>query len=407
MKQILLGKKTLLLKIVFIASLSVIVLSNTGCKQDTKPRGRSAPEVTVIKVVPGDTPITFEFVAQTQSSHEVEIRARVNGFLEKRVYAEGAIVKEGSILFLMDKKPFQAQVDASAAALARQKAAYEVARMNLERVKPLAAQNALSQKDLDDATGAYESNAAAVEQAKAQLDVAQLNLSYCTITSPVTGISGAAMVQDGAYVNQQNSQLTTVSVLSPMWVNFSVSENDIKRYGDQIASGHITPPKNDNYEVEVVLVDGSVFSQTGRITFAAPSYNAKTGTFLIRSSVKNPDGTLRPNQYVRARLKGAVRRNAILIPQRALQQGAKGHFVWVIGNDGKAEFRPVTVGQWHGNDVFIDQGLKAGDQVVVDGALAVRQGEPVTMKPLAAAAPSTPEGKSAEPGTVKSGTRGR
>jgi membrane fusion protein (multidrug efflux system) len=215
------------------------------------------------------------------------------------------------------------------------------------------------------------------------------------------------MLQDGAYVSQLNNQLTTVAVLSPMWVNFSISENDTKKYADAIASGKIIPPRNDNYEVEIVLVDGSIFSQKGRITFADPSYNAKTGTFLIRASVKNPDGQLRPNQYVRARMKGAVRRKGILIPQRAVQQGAKGHFVWVVNNEGKAEFRPITIGEWYGNDIFVDQGLMAGDQMIVDGVLTVRQGEPVATKPLADTAPSKPAGKPAEPETVKSGKQGR
>ncbi len=369
-----------------------------GCSKKQKPQDRQ-PEVTVVKVAPADTPVTFEFVAQTQSSHEVEIRARVNGFLEKRMYTEGSIVKKGTVLFVMDKKPFQTQVNAAAAALARQKASLEVARMNLDRVKPLAEQNALSQKDLDDAKGTFESTSAAVEQAKAQLEMEQLNLSYCTITAPVTGITAAAMIQDGAYVSQMNSQLTTVSVLSPMWVNFSISENDMKRFADRVASGQIIPPKDDNYDVEIVLVDGSVFSETGRITFAAPSFNAKTGTFLIRSSFKNAKQTLRPNQYVRARMKGAVRRNAILVPQRAVQQGAKGHFVWVVGKEGKAEFRPVTVGDWYGDDVFVDAGLHGGDQVVVDGVLSVRQGESVKIKPAAAPEPKagTPAVK-VEPG---------
>jgi len=393
----------------FMLAVALIILSFPGgCgKKDVKPKGRPPAGVTIMKIVPGDKPVIFEFVAQTQSSHEVEIRARVNGFLDKRVYTEGTVVKEGSILFIMDKKPFKTQVDAAAASLSRQKASYETARMNLERVKPLAEQNALSQKDLDDAKGSYESAAAAVEQAKAQLQMEELNLSYCTITSPVTGISGAAMVQEGAFVSQLNNQLTTVSVLSPMWVNFSISENDMKRYGDAIANGKITPPKNENYEVEIVLVDGSIFSQTGRITFAAPSYNSKTGTFLIRSSVKNPNSILRPNQYVRARMKGAVRRNAILIPQRAVQQGAKGHFVWVINNEGNAEFRPVIIGEWYGDDIFIDQGLISGDQVIVDGTLAVRQGEPVTAKPLTAAITPIPDQKKTGSGAVKSGKQGR
>ncbi len=385
-----------------LAAVLIILSSPGGCRKKAVPQGREA-EVTVMKIVPADTPVTAEFVAQTQSSHEVEIRARVNGFLEKRVYTEGAVVKKGSVLFIMDKKPFKAQMDSAAAALARQKSSHEVARMNLERVKPLAEQNALSQKDLDDAKGSYESTGAAVEQAKAQLEMARLNLSYCTITSPINGITSSALVQDGAYVSQVNNQLTTVSVLSPMWVNFSISENDMKRYGDKIASGQIVPPKNDDYEVEIVLVDGSIFSEKGRITFAAPSYNAKTGTFLIRSSVKNEKGVLRPNQYVRARLKGAVRRNAILVPQRAVQQGAKGHFVWVITPDGKAEFRPVTIGDWHGNDVFIDSGLRSGERMVVDGTLRVRQGEPVKIKPAAGAPPPTAGQKPAGPGTAADG----
>jgi len=385
---------------VIIALLFVTLPFLEACSKKERPAARQV-EVTAVKIVPRDTPVVFEFVAQTQSSHEVEIRARVSGFLEKRVYTEGSIVKKGSTLFIMDKKPFQTQVNAAAAALARQKASNEVARMNLERVKPLAEQNALSQKDLDDAKGSFESTAAAVEQAKAQLEMEQLNLSYCTITAPVTGITAAAMIQDGAYVSQLNSQLTTVSVLSPMWVNFSISENDMKRFSDRVASGQVIPPKNDNYEIEIVLVDGSIFSETGRITFAAPSFNAKTGTFLIRSSVKNEKGTLRPNQYVRARMKGAIRRNAILVPQRAVQQGAKGHFMWVVSKEGKAEFRPVTVGDWYGDDVFIDAGLRDGDQVVVDGVLSVRQGESVKIKPAAASKPGEPGAKPAETPAVK------
>lgn len=216
------------------------LLGVTGCgKEETRPPARPV-EVSVVKIEPRDTPITFEYVAQTQSSHQVEIRARVNGFLEKRLYKEGAIVKAGQTLFVLDKKPFQAQVDA--AALSKQKAALETARRNLERVKPLAERNALSKKDLDDAVGSHESLAAAVEQAEAELQTAQLNLSYCTITSPVTGITGAALQQDGAYVSAQNSHLTTVAVLSPIWVNHSVSENEMQNYRDQVAKKLIIPP---------------------------------------------------------------------------------------------------------------------------------------------------------------------
>ncbi len=379
-----------------VTALCLAALLAGGCHKKEQAAAPPPPVVTAIDVVAKDTPIAFEYVAQTQSSQQVNIQARVSGFLDKRVYTEGTIVKAGAILFLMDKKPFQAQLDGAAAALVRQKAAMETARLNLERTKPLTAKNALSKKDLDDATGTYESAAAAVEQAKAQLETAKLNLSYCTIASPVTGITGAAVQQEGAYINVLNSQLTTVSVLSPIWVNFSLSENEFKKYRDQVAKGEIRPPKDRNYVVDVVLVDGSVFPHTGRITFAAPSYDEKTGTFLIRTSVANPKGILRPNQYVRARLKGAIRPNSILVPQRAVQQGTKGHFVWVVNKESKAENRPVIVGELMGNDWFITEGLRPGEKVVVDGGLTLRPDMVVTVK-SPEAQPEPGAAKAAEP----------
>jgi len=332
-----------------------------------------------VAVIARDAPVSYDFVAQTQSSRQVNIQARVSGFLEKRVYSEGSQVKQGQVLFLMDQRPFQAQVDGQAAALAKQLAGLEVARANLERTRPLTAENALSQKDLDDATGQFHSAEAAVEEARARLESARLDLSYCTIVSPVAGITGAAQQQDGAYINPQNSLLTTVAVLSPMWVNFSVSENQMQNHRDQIARGLVRQPKGGEFDVEVFLADGSRFPHTGKITFASPSYSAATGTFLLRASVDNPDGLLRPNQYVRVRLQGAIRPEAILVPKRAVQQGAQGHFVWVVGKDGTAELRPVVVGNWSGDEWFISEGLHAGDQVIVDGTLGLRAGAPVSV----------------------------
>ncbi len=358
-----------------------LLAAAAGCgKEEVKAAEKPPAEVFTVKVEARDIPVSFQYVAQTESSHEVEIRARVIGFLDKRVYTEGAMVKAGDVLFQMDPKPFQAQVDDAAAALARQKAALETARLNLARVKPLVEQDALSKKQLDDATGVYETYAAAVEQSKAQLTQAQLNLSYCTITSPVDGATGAALVKDGAYVSLTNSHLTTVSSLSPMWVNFSVSEQNLR---NEIAKKAVLPPANDEYDVEIIQVDGTPFPKRGRITFKAPIYNPQTGTFLIRVTLDNPGGVLRPNQYVQARIHGAVRPNAVLVPQRAVQQGAKGHFVWVV-KDAKAEQRPVTVGEWNGDDWFINDGLRAGEEVVVDGGLTLQPGAPVNAKPASA-----------------------
>lgn len=362
----------------------IVLLCLSGCGKEQGPQSGKKREiaVTTIIVEAKDVPVSFEYVAQTQSSHLVNIQARVSGFLEKRIYTEGEMVKTGQVLFLMDKKPFQTQVDAAQAALSRQKAALENARLNLERVKPLSKLNALSQKDLDDATGSYETNSASVEQAKAQLETALLNLSYCTITSPLDGITSSALQQDGTYLNISDSLLTTVAAISPIWVNFSLSENQIQKYEDEVKKGRLKPPKDNQYEVRVIQVNGELFPHSGKITFTEPYFNPQTGTFLIRASVENPQGTLRPNQYVRAIVEGAIRPNAILVPQRAVQQSSKGQFVWVVNKDSQADFRPVIVGDWQGQNWFITDGLQSGDHVIVDGTITLQAGDTVKAKIL-------------------------
>lgn len=358
-------------------------------KKDQAPtQPPPAPEVTVIMIVPRDTPVAIEFVGKTVSSRRVEIRSRVEGFLEKRLYTEGSMVQEGDVLFQMDPKPFQADLRAARAELAQQQARLETAEANLTRVKPLAEKNAVSQKDLDDATGSYRSAAAAVEAAKAKVVQAELNLGYTKITTPVTGLSSYAVQQEGAYIGYgSDSLLTYVAQIDPMWVEFSVSENQILKSRRDEESGIVKLPEHGNFEVEIILADGSVYPNRGRITFADASLSEETGTFLIRAEFENKlknhknldRDILRPGMFVRARLHGMIRPNAILVPQRAVQQGAKGSFVWVIDAEGKAEFQPVTVGQWQGNDWFVDTGLEGGETVVVDGALKLRAGVPVNI----------------------------
>jgi membrane fusion protein (multidrug efflux system) len=373
--------------------LGTAVLLNAGCGRDApKPPEKAPVDVSVVAIERKDVPITAIYVAQTQSSQAVNIQARVSGFLDKRVYTEGSVVKTGQVLFQMDQKPFQAQVDAAQAALSRQQAAMEVAKQNLARTKPLAQQNALSQKDLDDATGQYEQTAAAVEQAKAQLVTAQLNLSYTTIRSPVDGVSSYAAIADGTYLSPQNSQLTTVSVLTPMWINFSVSENEMERIRNDVRTGLLKLPEGGRFVVEVEMVDGNLFPYTGQITFADPSYNSTTGTFLLRATVNNPAGVLRPNQYVRVRLRGAIRPNTVMIPQRAVQQSAKGHFVWVINKDNQAELRPVVVGDWRGDGWLVSEGLTNGDKVVVDGGVRLSPGAAVKAAAYTPSAAAPPKG---------------
>jgi membrane fusion protein (multidrug efflux system) len=361
------------------AWLLIGMLALTGCqKADQAGGGYPAVEVTTVTATPKDTPVTFEFVGQTESSRQVEIRARVEGFLEKRSYQQGGVVHSGQVMFQMDRKPFEAALQAAEGELAQQEARLATAKANLGRIRPLAEQNAASKKDLDDATGQAQAAGAAVISAQAKVRVAEFNLGYTTIVSPLTGLAGRANKQEGSFITAgQDGLLTYVAQVDPIYVNFSISENEILRVNSAKAKGSIVTPKNDDYETELVLADGSIFPHKGRINFADPSFSQETGTFLVRAQFANPKGNLRPGQFVRIRLNGAIRPKAILVPQRAVQQGAKGHFVWVIDKDGNAVFQAVQVGEWHGDAWFIDAGLQGGERVVVDGTLKVAPGAPV------------------------------
>jgi membrane fusion protein (multidrug efflux system) len=363
----------------------------TGCTQKEQAPPAQPLQVTAVSVTPHDTPVSFEFVAQTESSRAVEIRARVDGFLDKRLYTEGNMVRAGQPLFQMDRKPFEAALQSAEGQLEQQRAKLETAQANLRRVRPLAARNAVSKKELDDAIGIERSSRAAVLAAEGEVRTARLNLGYTTISSPLQGLSSFAKKQEGSYLTVgEQGLLTTVSQVDPIWVNFSISENELLSYRDQIAKGRLKFPSSNDFQVEVVLADGTVFPKRGRINFAEPSFNSDTGTFLVRTELPNPQGQLRPGQFVRARVFGASRPQALQLPQRAVQQGAKGHYVWVIGNDGKAKQRVVEVGDWIGDDWFISDGLKPGERVVVDGAGRVTPTAPlrVTAAANAGAAPT-------------------
>lgn len=351
-----------------------------GCGKEPVSSSRPPTDVTVMTVTARDTPVVFEFVAQTQSSREVEIRARVAGFLEKRLYTEGQLVKAGQVLFQMDRRPFEAALLSAQGQLAQQQARWEVAKATLARVRPLAQQNAVSKMDLDNAVGNERQTQAAVLAAQGQVRTEQLNLGYTTIASPLTGLSSFAKKQEGSYVTPgESGLLTSVSQMDPIYVNFSLSENETLKHRSEIAAGQLKFPPNSNFEVEVVLADGSIVPDRGRLDFAAPSFSPETGTFLVRAVVANPKGMLRPGQFVRALAIGASRPNAILVPQRAVLEGARSHYVWVLNGEGKPEQRVVEVGDWHDADWFITQGLRVGERIVVDGALRVAPGAPLNI----------------------------
>lgn len=377
-----------------LASIGASAFILIGCGEKAAPPQAAGPlQVTAYTVAPKDTPVEFEFVAQTESSREVEIRARVNGFLDKRLYTEGDMVQAGQPMFQMDRKPFEAELVSAQGQLEQQLARLEVAKANLIRVRPLAEKNAVSKKELDDAVGAEKQAQASVIAAQGQVRVAKLNLGYTTIYSPLKGLSSFAKKQEGSYVTAGDlGLLTTVSQADPIWVNFSISENEFLSYQEQIKKGRLKFPANRGFQVEIIMANGTVFPRRGQINFAEPSFRRETGTFLVRTELANPDGVLRPGQFVRAKVYGATRPGAIQVPQRAVLQGPKGHYVWIVGEDGKAKQRAVEVGDWHGDDWFVSDGLRPGERIVVDGAIRVSPNAPLSIRE-AGATPATAEGR--------------
>jgi membrane fusion protein (multidrug efflux system) len=370
---------------VILASLALL-----ACTNDQAPASDSIPEVGVVTVQTRDIPYSLEFVAQTESSRQVDIVARVSGFLEKIAYREGEMVKEGNLLFELDRKPFQAQLEAARGVLQAQQARLTTAEANLQRVRPLAQENALSQADLDRAQGEYDAAKAAVYAAEATVTQADLNLGYATIRSPVTGLASRAVQREGAYLNAASADatMTYVAAIDPIWVNFSVSQNMAAKLSRQIASEEIITPKNLAFEVEIVMSDGTSYPYKGKISFADPSFSADTGSFQVRAVLPNPEHVLRPGMFVTAFLRGALRPDAVVVPQLAVQMGAKGHLVYVVNESGTAELRPVVVGDFYGDkEIVILSGLASGDRVVVDGVLGVVPGQPVKVVQSGVSAP--------------------
>ncbi len=346
----------------------LLLLLVSSCSEEKSPvQAPKTLEVKGLKIERADVPVVFEFVGQAKSSRQVEIRARVDGFLEKLAYEEGEMVQEGAVLFELDKKPYEAALQQAKGELALQNARLTTAVANLKRIRPLAEQDAVSKKDLDDAVGTEQASRAAVLSAEGVVREAELNLGYATIYTPLTGLASKTDKQEGSYIpTGPDSLLTYVAKLDPIWVNFSISENQALMFGQQVKKKLLDAPEDDHYEVELVLADGSPHPYRGVITFAEPNIDPETGTILIRSEIKNPGGKMRPGQFVRVLLHGATRPNAILVPQSAVVQGAKGHFVWVVGKNNKPAVRVVQVGPWKEDNWFIDQGLNEGDVVIVD-----------------------------------------
>jgi membrane fusion protein (multidrug efflux system) len=352
--------------------------------------------VSVQTVQPTSVPVRFEFVGQTAGSKEAEVRARVQGILEQRTYQEGSRVKAGQLLFQIDPKPYAAQLQAAEAELARAQAQFAQAHRNFERVKPLAGSRALSQREYDEAVSSEEASAAAVKSAQARLTEARLNLGYTSVNSPISGFASRALKSEGSLVSPgDNSLLTTVSQVDPLWVNFSVSEEEQRHMLRAIGKGDFVAPTDQDIKTTAVTLrmsDGTVYPRKGRLAFIDPRVNTQTGSFEARAEVPNPNGELRPGQFVRVVLESAPRPNVIVVPQRAVLDGPQGKFVYVTGKsqDGKdvALPRPVQVGEWVDVDGqpqwIIESGLKPGDVVIVEGTakiFPIPGGAPIMLGP--------------------------
>jgi membrane fusion protein (multidrug efflux system) len=362
-----------------------MALAAAGCGKaggDSVPgsgAGMPPPEVAVVTVEPKPLAVSFEYVGQTAGSREAEVRSRVQGILISRNFTEGEAVKKGQSLYTIDPAPFEAAVARAAAELAAAEARHGQAARNAARLKPLLEEKAVSQKEYDDAASAEAIAAAEAKAAQARLAEARLNLGYTRVEAPIAGLASRSLASEGSLVPGPAQLLTTVVQVDPIWVNFGMPDNEQTRLQKEVEAGRLVLPKNGAFEVEVRLADGSVHARKGRLAFADVRISPATGTREARAELPNPEGRLRPGQFVRVVLKGAVIPDAVTVPQRAVlenPQGA-GKLVFVVDDKGTAQPRPVEAGPWSGGEWVITSGLKGGERVIVEGVLKLAAGAPV------------------------------
>ncbi|MCB1916067.1 MAG: efflux RND transporter periplasmic adaptor subunit [Rhodocyclaceae bacterium] len=361
------------------AAFAILAAGLTACtseaQQSAPPAGPA--EVRTITLRAEDLPLALEYPARVHGSREVEIRPRVGGILEKRNYVEGARVEAGQSLFSIDPQPYRNAAARAEADLAAARARVAQTRREVDRLAPLIRAKLASRRDLDNAESSLQIARAEQQGAEARLREARLNLEYTRVESPLTGIAGRALPSEGALLAGAETLLTRVSRIDPVHVLFGVPDNDQLRLQRGAASGELVLPADNRYEADIILADGSRYPLTGAVDFTSVLIDRSTGTSEVRAVVANPDGALRPGQFVRVRLRGAVRPNAVEVPQRAVLEGPEGRFVYVV-EDGKAAMRPVETADWRGDAVAIRKGLAAGDRVIVDGVLKIGPGAPVT-----------------------------
>ena len=370
-----------------------LALLIAACGQKTEGPGAAAgpgagaapppPEVGVVTVQPRSVGLTTELPGRLEASRVAQVRARAAGILQKRLFAEGSDVKAGQRLFQIDPAPYQATLASTQATLARAQANLTQATAQAERYKPLLEANAVSKQEYINAVAAQKQAEADVAAGRAALQTSQINLGYATVTAPISGRIGRALVTEGALVGQgEATPLALIQQINPMYVNFTQSSNDVLRLRRAFESGRFKRSGGaDAASVQVVFEDGSVYDKPGRLLFADLSVDPTSGQITLRAEVPNPNGFLLPGMYVRVRLEQAETQNGILVPQQAVTRGTTGDSVMVVAADGKVAPRPVKIGSAIDGQWLVLEGLSAGETVMVDGFQKLRPNSPVKPVP--------------------------
>jgi membrane fusion protein, multidrug efflux system len=357
-----------------LGALSLLMLS--ACGGGDEPQGAPPqPEVGVVVVQPAIVPVQMDLVGRLAPFRSADVRARVPGVLQKRVYEEGSDVREEQVLFQIEPSQLQAATGQAQAALAATQASYANAKVAADRARQLAPQKFVSQSDLDNAEAAERSAAAAVKQAQAALTNARINQGYATVRAPISGRAGKQQVTEGALVGDGTATLlTTVDQIDPLYVNFSLGVTELQ----QIRS---TRTNQGATEVQVILPDGTPYAHTGTLDFAGDVVDPATGAIALRARVPNPDKALLPGTYVTLKATLGQQPNAFRIPQAALQRDAAGAYLLVVGSDGKVVRKDVTADRQQGPDWIVSKGLAAGDRVIVSGLQRAQPGQPAKAVP--------------------------
>jgi membrane fusion protein (multidrug efflux system) len=374
------------LRLVAGLSACVAVAGLLGCKQEAASTpAPPVPEVQVITVTTQSVPDEPEFIGQTESSRPVEIRSQVTGIIKEWSFQEGRDVKKGARLYQIDPVPFQAALLSAEAKVAQAEARLVQADQNLARVKPLLAEQAVSQKDVDDAVAEELAAKAALEAAKGDLVKAKFDFDNTLITAPIDGMIERTRVYEGRLVAAQSDLLTIVHQVDPMYVTVSAPESFLLKRQRDITAKRIQHPGVYQLRGIIIFLDGTTYPHEGTLDLLDVGMRTETGSRPARVTFSNPERLLVPGQFVTVRFKGTVKTEAILVPQRAVQQGAKGPVLYVVANGDKVEIRDVQATSWQGNQWLIEEGLHAGEQVVVDGFQRIMPGVPVKPIPYAVA----------------------